>query len=166
MAAPTVHPPSTTSQRVTSRGARLAGVGLVVGSALTVWAWGRDRGGIDPWSDYIVEPPVLDPAVGTALAWVAPALALGSLVVLVRAGQLGRLRRSAAWTIAILVVAAVLAAAGLLVLTAGTTGANIGGGLVLLTAPVVLVGTLVAVTAVQLADRAAQRRTATMAVDS
>lgn len=165
MAVPTKPAPLTSARVATSTAARAAGACLVVSSGLAVWAWGRDRGPTDPWDDYLLEPPTLDPGLGTALAWVAPALAIVSLVVLVRAWRHRRLRRSGAWTIAILVVAAVLAAGGLLVVTAGTTGSNIGGGLVLLAAPVLLVGTVAAVAAVQLADRSAQRRAATMAGD-
>lgn len=138
----------------------LAATGLV--AAVPVAVWGvvgqRDASGV-PRSelDYVVRPWDLPDGVAPLLGVAGTLTAVGCAGALLAATRSGDLRRQWWQVLVPLVLAGALAGAGWRVITAGTVGANIGAGLVvLLGAP--LVAALLAWSAVRGARELARRR--------
>lgn len=118
-------------------------VGLVAaGPVATWWLTGdlSEPGGYQR----IVAPPELSERAALSTAVVSVAVLVASTTVVVAAWRDGQLDRRDGRAALPVLAAGVLAAVGARVLTAETVGANIGGGMVLLAGPFVLLPLLVA----------------------
>jgi hypothetical protein len=101
----------------------------------------RGTGGL--FLDYDYGPYQLGPESGNVVGGVAVVVAAVSVAVLVMRTRQGVADRWSWAVVAVLVMAGALGAAGWRTMTAGVSGANIGGGLVLLFGPVLIAGLLV-----------------------
>ncbi len=99
-----------------------------------------------PYADHLWHPPSWSERDVRAVGVAAAIVALAGLGVLVRAARRRELPRVVAVIDGLLVVAGLVVALGSRVLTAGVTGANIGGGMVLMFGPPLVAGLLVAAT--------------------
>jgi hypothetical protein len=105
--------------------------------------------GDDPFDpDHLWEPwPPLDENAALIGAFSVVVL-VGAGALLARSVRSGRTGRSCAAQVLILVALGIWLGAGYAIVTNGVTGANIGGGLVLLITPVVVVGAVGLVVAI------------------
>ncbi|RBQ21378.1 hypothetical protein DP939_01280 [Spongiactinospora rosea] len=113
----------------------LAAAGCVPAVALTVW-WlvGDLSADVPPGAplDHSVRPPDLAPWAETAIGAGALVVAAGTLAVLVRASARRGFDRRWWATLVPLLAAAALTGFGWRVVTAGSVGANVGAGLVVI----------------------------------
>ena len=121
-----------------------AGGALVVATPVVTWWVSGDlsEGVHDP--DYMVRPLPLSRVAETAIGTTAAAIALAALVVVVRSARRHEVDRRWLAVLGPLVAAGVVCGFGWRVVTAGVIGANIGGGMVMLFAPWVVLGLVIA----------------------
>lgn len=118
---------------------------LVVSAPIAAWwAIGDLSEEVHPdLATYVVSPPNLDSPVELALGAGATTTLLGAVVVLALATRRGAVA-SHWWSVVTpLVALGVVGATSYRILTAAVHGANIGAGMVMLIAPLVVVGLLV-----------------------
>ncbi|MGP4111582.1 hypothetical protein ACTWP5_11765 [Streptomyces sp. 4N509B] len=123
----------------------LAAVGLVVSVPVAVWGLvgQHDAAGVPPAElDYVVRPWDLPDGASVLLGGGATLTALGCAAVLVHATHAGRLHPRRWQVLVPLVLAGAALGAGWRVITAGTIGANIGAGLVILVGGPLVAGLL------------------------
>lgn len=136
----------------------LAAVGLVFAAApLTWWAIGSQGADLP---DHDVGPFHVAPALLYAVGASAVVVAVTSLIGVVVAARRGARQSRAAvdgWALVLTMVAFGSVAAGWRVATAGSFGANIGGGMALLGVPVIVAMLLVAAVVVQARHRPMRR---------
>jgi hypothetical protein len=117
------------------RGLLAAAVGCLLATPVAVW-WrvGDQSPTVPPGTalDYVIRPPVIDPWVERVIGIAAVLVVGGTVFLLVRGSRRGRFDRR--WWAALLpaLAAGIVAGLGGRVVTAGTIGANIGGGLVII----------------------------------
>jgi uncharacterized membrane protein YfcA len=117
-----------------------AGIGLVlVTPVVTWWAVGDLSEDVtDP--DYLFHPLPLGPGAELAIGLAATVVALGAVVVLAVAARRRQVDRRWLAVLGPLLAAGALCGFGWRILTAGVGGANIGGGMVLLFGPWIVLG--------------------------
>ena len=125
-----------------------AAASTVLVAAVPVAAWGLigqlDEPGPRSELSYIIEPPGIAAGVETTLGVVCLVLAVVSGAVLVHASRRGTFERRW-WPVLLpLVAAGLITGAAGRVVTAGSMGANIGGGMAILVGGPVVAGLLVA----------------------
>jgi hypothetical protein len=123
-----------------------AAAGAALISATPVVAWwvvGDLSEDVDPQNaDYMVRPPPLSPAGQHAIGIVASVVVAAALGVLVTASVRRRIEPRW-WGFALpLVALGICAGVSYRIVTAAVIGANIGGGMVVMTAPIVAVAAL------------------------
>ena len=131
-----------------ARHALIASIVLAAAAPVATWSVVGDLsspGITDP--DYMFRPLDIPGPVELVLGLVATAAVLGSVWVLVRAFHRGEVDRAWSPVVVFPAVAGVVAGFSWRVLTAGGIGANIGGGLILLGAPFVVVALITATVA-------------------
>lgn len=154
--------PNRSTREGANRAGRLAAVVLFPITALASWCLiGPSTEGSDPSTtyDYIVRAPEMNRGVEIAVGGVAAigVIVAGSLFLKARRpASLARCwRGAAAWSL----VSGLALGAGGRVVTAGTIGANIGGGLLILVLPpILLTGWIVAIGCLVQSGRRSQRQ--------
>ena len=120
-------------------------VAVVLATPLAVWWIVGDISEVTgPYADYLFEPPSISRAIETSLGVGAVLAVAASAATLMWAHRRQGFSRRRVLSVVCLLLVGVIAGYGYRVLTAGVSGANIGGGLVLLFGPVMIIGLVIA----------------------
>ena len=118
---------------------------LVLVTPVVVWWIVGDVSEVSgPSADYLFRPPSVSAATETSLGVASHLCAVVSTAMLWRAHRRRPFGRRRVIAVGCLLLVGAIAGYGYRVLTAGVSGANIGGGLIILLGPVIIAGLLIA----------------------
>ncbi len=123
----------------------VAVVAIVLATPLAVWWVVGDVSEVTgPYADYLFEPPSISTAAETSLGVAAVLAVAASAATLMWAHRRQNFSRRRVLSVGCLLLVGVIAGYGYRVLTAGVSGANIGGGLVLFFGSAMIIGLVIA----------------------